>query len=49
MVDVDHWNLDVIEEFLGQDLHVPGEDYEIDVAGQQLDDAGFCCGFVWPL
>ena len=41
VVDVDDRDCDVVDEVLGEDLHVPREDDEIDVAREELDDLGF--------
>ena len=40
-MDVDDRDCDVVDEVLGEDLHVPREDDEVDVAREQLHDLGF--------
>lgn len=41
-MDVDHGYADLLEEFGRENLHVSREDYEIDLAGKELEHARLC-------
>ena len=49
VVDVDHRHADLVEEVLGDDLHVAGQHDEVDVALDQLQDPRLGGGLVRPL